>query len=438
MKAMRLELGTIHVRDVEVGATTELRDHTLTVDLGELRALVLEDSHFADCRVRLVKPGESVRIIHALDAVEPRFKVAGPGGVFPGFVAPATTVGEGRTHRLDGVAVLEVGAPVPGESTVFRERLVDMAGPGAELSPFARTINVVLELTPNPAFFPPGSEVIKDFLTGGPESNEYNRAVQAAGLKVAARLGRTAREATPDDVEAFELGPCNPALPRVVCLLQEVTLTPFLYGVRVSLPLGTMLHPNEFFDGAVVRWNRGYIGSTYREQNHPMLIELCRRHGRDLNFLGCIIFGGVTVSAADKEASSSSVSKMARLLRADAAMVIGLNGSNHAVDLMLTIQKCERAGIKTTLLYNDVGEGPDDPGFIFAVPEADAIVNAGSRNQKVTLPKMTTLIGGDRLVDPDIDARGELTVPMRYLHGAVDPRGGSRQTGRFEESLEDS
>jgi glycine reductase len=364
--------------------------------------------------------------------VEPRWKVAGPGGVFPGFVSPALTVGEGRTHRLAGVAVVEVSAPVPGESTVFRERLIDMAGPGADLSPFARTLNVALEFTPNMACFPPGSEQIKDFLAGGPESHEYNRAVLRAGLLISARLGRTAREATPDDVETFELVPCDPALPRVICLHQEVTLTPFLYGVHVSLPLGAMVHPNEFFDGAVVRWNRGYVGSTYGEQNHPALVELCRRHGHDLNFLGCVVFGGTTVSSADKEASSSSVSKIARLLKSDAALVIGLNGSNHAVDLMLTIQKCERAGIKTTLVYNDVGEGPDDPGFIFAVPEADAIVNAGSRVQKVTLPKMGRLIGGDHLVDPHMDARGELTVPMRYLTGSVDPTGNTRLTVRFE------
>jgi glycine reductase complex component B subunit alpha and beta len=429
---MRLEIGSVHVRGVELGRRTELTDHTLVVDPAELRALVLDDSHFADVRVHLARPGESIRIIHVLDVVEPRWKVAGPGGVFPGFVSPPITVGEGRTHRLDGVAVLEVGAPVPGESTVFRERLVDMTGPGAELSPFARTENVVLEFSPNLAFFPPGSEKMDDVLSGGPESNEYMRAVQAAGLKVAAHLGRTAGERIPDDVEAFELGPCDPALPRVVSLHQEVTACPYLYGVRVSLPLGTMIHPNEVFDGAVVRWNRGYVGSTYWEQNHPVLMELCRRHGRELNYLGGIVFGGVTASAADKEASSSSVSKIARLLRAEAALVVGINGSNHAVDLMLTIQKCERAGIKTTLVYNDVGEGPDDPGFIFAVPEADAIVNSGWRNAKVTLPALQTIIGGESLIAPEMDARKELTVPLRYLHGAVDPMGHSRLTVRFE------
>jgi sarcosine reductase len=432
MGSMRLELGTVHVRHLERGPRTELVDHTLVIDPDELRDLVLEDAHFADVSVRVARPGESIRIIQTLDVVEPRFKVSGAGGVFPGFVSPPVTVGDGRTHRLAGVAVVEVGRPVPGESTVFRDRLIDMTGPGAELSPFGRTQNVVLEFTPNMAFFPPGSEAMDDVLSGGAASNEYMRAVQLAGLKVAARLGRTAADVTPDDVETFELGPCDPALPRVVSLHQEVTATPYLYGVRVSLPLGTLFHPNELFDGALVRWNRGYVGSTYWEQNHPAVLALCRAHGRELNYAGGILFGGVTASAADKEASSSSVSKMAGMLGADAALVVGINGSNHAVDCMLTVQKCERAGIKTTLIYNDVGEGPDDPGFIFAVPEADAIVNAGCRDQRVTLPALETLIGGDRLVAPALDARGEMTVPLRYLHGAIDPMGHSRQTVRFE------
>jgi len=64
---------------VQVGARTELRDHVAVIDPDELRALALQDSHFADVRVRVAKPGESVRIINALDVVEPRWKVAGPG-----------------------------------------------------------------------------------------------------------------------------------------------------------------------------------------------------------------------------------------------------------------------------------------------------------------------------------------------------------------------
>jgi glycine reductase len=218
----------------------------------------------------------------------------------------------------------------------------------------------------------------------------------------------------------------------VLCAIQGLSLTAFLYGVRIPFTLGTLAHPNEFFDGAVVEWNRGYSGATYWAENHPLLAGLVRRHGRDLDFVGVLPFGGVTPTTAEKEACSSSVARIAGLLRADAVLFIGVNGSNHAVDLMLAIQKCERAGIKTVLVYNDVGDGPDDPGFIFAVPEADAIVNAGSRVQTVTLPRMDRVIGGDRLVDPAIDPNGEITVPMRYLHSAVDPYGHSRRTVRFE------
>jgi glycine reductase complex component B subunit alpha and beta len=429
---MRLEVGSIPVRDIVVDGATTLDDGVLTLDPEELRALVLEDSHFADARVRVVKPGESTRIINVLDVVEPRWKVSGPGGVFPGFASPPTPVGEGRTHRLAGVAVIESSVPVPGESTVFRERLIDMTGPGAALSPFGRTLNVLVEFTPNMALFPPGCEVVRDVLSGGPEAAEYTTAVQAAGLRVAARLGRAAAHAAPADVETFELPSCDRALPRVLCAIQGLSLTSFLYGVRIPFTLGTLAHPNEFFDGAVVEWNRGYAGATYWAENHPLLADLVRRHGRDLNLLGVLLFGGATPTTAEKEACSSAVARIAGLLRADAALFIGVNGSNHAVDLMLAIQKCERAGIKTVLLYNDVGDGPDDPGFIFGVPEADAIVNAGSRVQAVTLPRMATVVGGDRMVDPAIDPHGDITVPMRYLHSAVDPYGHSRRTVRFE------
>jgi glycine reductase complex component B subunit alpha and beta len=429
---MRLEVGSLPVRDITVDGITALDDGVLTLDPDDLRALIMEDPHFADARVHVVKPGESARIINVLDVVEPRWKVSGPGGVFPGFASPATAVGDGRTHRLAGVAVVESSVPVPGESTVFRERLIDMTGPGAALTPFGRTLNVVLEFTPNMAFFPPGCDAVKDVMSGGPEAADYTTAVQAAGLRVAARLGRAGARTAPADVETFELPPCDRALPRVVCAIQGLSLTSFLYGIRIPFTLGTLAHPNEFFDGAVVEWNRGYAGATYWAENHPLLADLVRRHGRDLNFLGVLLFGGATPTTAEKEACSSAVARIAGLLRADAALFIGVNGSNHAVDLMLAIQKCERAGIKTVLLYNDVGDGPDDPGFIFAVPEADAIVNAGSRVQTVTLPRMTTVIGGDRLVDPAIDPRGAITVPMRYLHSAVDPYGHSQRTVRFE------
>ena len=54
---------------------------------------------------------------------------------------------------------------------------------------------------------------------------------------------------------------------------------------------------------------------------------------------------------------------------------------------MMAIQQCEEAGISTALVYNDAGYGRDDPGFVFALPEADAIVCAGSRDQPSACPR---------------------------------------------------
>jgi len=195
---MRLEVGSVAVEGLEFGGQTALDGRTLLVDRDEIRRLVLEDPHFADVDVRLARPGESLRIIHALDVAEPRWKTDGPGGVFPGFVTDPVSAGEGHTRRLAGVAVVEVGEPVPGEATHFREQVIDMTGSGAPYSPFGQTLNVVLDFRPNLAFFPPDSKAPADVLAGSAEAADYNLAITTAGLKVAARLGQTAADVTPD------------------------------------------------------------------------------------------------------------------------------------------------------------------------------------------------------------------------------------------------
>jgi glycine reductase complex component B subunit alpha and beta len=432
---MRLEVESIAVEGLDFGSQTALRDHTLLVDRDAVRRLVLEDPRFVDVGVHVARPGESVRIMHAMDVAEPRWKVDGPGGVFPGLVSPATAVGTGRTRRLARVAVISVGEPVPGEQIHFREQIVDMDGPGAPLSPFGDTLNLVLDFQPNLAQFPTDAPPLKDVLAGTPSAVEYNHAIQRAGLRVAAYLGAAVATAAADDVEVFDLAPCDPSLVKVACLYH--CHRPYVYGTPVGLPVGTVVHPNECFDGALVGWQQGRR-CTYWDQNNPVMVELCRRHGTDLSFQGSILFGDTSPSRVDKERIASTAARLAGLLGAEAAVLLGVNGSNHCVDAMLAVQACEQAGIKTTLLLFDVGNGRDDPGFIFAVPEADAIVCTGSRDWRVTLPPIRTVIGGDRLVDPEltitgqvIDASGELNVPLRYLHSAYSVDGHSRLTTRF-------
>ena len=426
---MHLEVASFAVEEIEFGPRTAFDGHALVVDRDEIRQLVLEDPHFADVEVHLARPGESVRIINGLDVVEPRWKAKGPGGVFPGFVAPPATVGDGRTHRLAGVAVVEASEPVPGELTHFREQIIDMAGPGADYTPFGRTLNLVLHFQPALSFFPEHRDGSRETPAGRAAVAEYGRAVALAGTKVAARLARASAETAPSDIETFALPPCDPSLPRGVCLYHYRGT--YLYGAPARLPFGALIHPNEAFDGALVGWSQSYR-CTYWDQNNEALRQLCRQHGETLSFAGCILFGDISPEREQKERIASGAVKLARLLGAQAALVLGVNGSNLAVDTMLVVQGCERAGIKTTLIYLDVGYGTDDPGFVHVVAEADAIVCTGSRDRPVTLPPMARLIGGERLITTDADPLGELTLPLRYLHTSGSNQGFSRHTTRFD------
>ncbi|HPU75266.1 MAG TPA: glycine/sarcosine/betaine reductase component B subunit, partial [Bacillota bacterium] len=118
---MRLELGKIRIKDVQFGPGTCVRNGVLYVDRAEVERIVREDERIAGASVELAHPGEEIRIIPVKDVIEPRVKVAGPGGVFPGMVSRVDTVGEGRTHVLAGAAVVTTGKIVG-----FQEGIIDM------------------------------------------------------------------------------------------------------------------------------------------------------------------------------------------------------------------------------------------------------------------------------------------------------------------------
>ena len=146
---MKLEIGNFRVDEFSLGeGVTKVESGVFHVNEGEVKQLVLSDDHFSDVRLHVAYPGDPIRIVHALDVVEPRHKVSGPGTVFPGQLGPPVTVGAGSTHRLSGMALVTVGEPVAGETTYWREAIIDMSGPGADYSCYSQTANLVMELIP--------------------------------------------------------------------------------------------------------------------------------------------------------------------------------------------------------------------------------------------------------------------------------------------------
>src|SRR5262245_22507307 len=251
-----LELATFEVRDVAFGAQTQLTDGVLTINEEELKAGLLESGDFSEVRVDIVKPGDDVRIIHIVDAVEPRVRVSAPGTDFPGFLSPPRTVGSGRTNRLSGIAIVEVAEPVPGEPTYWREAILDMAGEGAKYSPFSSLINVVIDFKPSTNRFSDAAS--ENVILGSQGAREFNRAVRTAGLRAAVYLARATSQATTDNVQSFSLTQSERDLPAVVYLYQSSL--PYIYGeltagggaIEGLAQLPTIIHPNEILDGALV------------------------------------------------------------------------------------------------------------------------------------------------------------------------------------------
>ena len=138
---MKLELHKVKISKLAWGDTTFAKGGVLTVNKKELLSVLSGDERLAKVDVDFALPGESVRILPVKDVVEPRFKIEGPGGIFPGMVSDVDSVGEGKTLVLSGAAVVTTGKIVR-----FQEGIIDMKGPGAEYTPYSRTCNVVIIL----------------------------------------------------------------------------------------------------------------------------------------------------------------------------------------------------------------------------------------------------------------------------------------------------
>ena len=83
---MRLELGKIHIRDIQFANESKIEANVLYVNKEELIKAVWEDEAIASVDLEITRPGESVRITPVKDVIEPRVKVEGRGGIFPGIL----------------------------------------------------------------------------------------------------------------------------------------------------------------------------------------------------------------------------------------------------------------------------------------------------------------------------------------------------------------
>jgi sarcosine reductase len=403
---MRLRVASYPVTRAVLGDRTALAEGVLTIDRDELSQAILRSTRsLRGVDVDIAHPGDSIRIVHALDVVEPRCKVGGEARIFPGFLSEPLIVGDGQTNRLAGVAVVET-TPVAWEDNGIsvKEAVIDMVPPGSTYTPFGRTINIVLSFR----------------LDESAHFAQWDHDIRLAGLLTAEYLARSTLEARPGAVEDYELRPPAPRLgaqdgappspsgrlPRVVyvsTLMTEGSVhNTFVYGGKVA-GLPALLHPNEFLDGAIVSGDHHIAADrnpTYVQQNNPVIEALYRAHGKTLEFAGVIAAETQHTTLAGKERVAGQTAKLARWLGADGAIVTHDTAGHAAVNLMLICQRCEQAGVRTVLVVNELN-GPEgtDFGLVYAAPEADAIVSAGNKDEIVRLAPVARALGGEEIWD---------------------------------------
>jgi glycine reductase len=418
---MRLELWHSNIKDVNFGPRTVIDGGLLLVGRDALVQLLEQEPLFERVEIEIAHPGDSCRIIQVLDVLEPRYKISGAN--FPGALDDFAPVGEGHTRALKNVAVVETTRLLERSRSV-----IDMQGPAAELSPFGRTHNLIL--TPFPR--------------RGADPDEYRLAVKRAGLRTATFVAAAAKDIMPDETRVYELpplalnqGPAN--LPRIAYIFpihshqhpthQKETV---FYGSNIQGFMPTVVHPNEILDGALMF---SYSALTYFAQNHPVIHELYRRHGRDLWFAG-VVATVAPVTIAEKERNTALAARLAKeVLGADGVIATKIGGGAVDTDLMMIYARAEELGMKATLI---IMERYPDTGITFAPAGVDALVTPGLTRDPVTLPAVERVIGGETLhLDnsnpdntspalPPISAARELKLWVGDIAGAISQVGASR------------
>jgi glycine reductase len=302
--------------------------------------------------------------------------------------------------------------------------IIDMSGPGAELSPYGKIHNVVV------LSYPADETTL----------NDYRVALKFAGVKTAVYLAQAGKHIEPDEVEVYDLPQPGKTpkglevLPRVAYIFQIFSAQfqaledePILYGASIERFVPTFLHPNEVFDGAIVNPYRGMGIETYQIQNHPIIRELYRRHGKDLCFTGVIL----TVAhnnEAESERSANMAANLAKwVLGADGVILTKSGGGAPEVNMAQTAISCEKIGVKSALaIWEIAADESAESCTLFNSPKLDALVSMGTPMVTIRLPSMEKVIGKPVDLPGRTPIWSENERMLRWIRGAVGQLGHSR------------
>jgi glycine reductase len=402
---MRLEIQSIDIKDIRPGSKTHAKDNILYVNLEELQEILLKDSRIKSVDIHLVYPGDKVRIVNLMDVVQPRCKIEKVEADFPGFIGKMQVAGSGRTRSLRGVGVL-VSNPYTNRKY---SALLDMSGLVAEMSRYGKMKHISIA----PA------------MADGTEERDFEDAVKMAGLKTAVYLARGAEGHPVDEVEVYELDIPNPHgksnLPKVAYYYQLYSpqhdhlgiSDPCFYGTSIRNLTPTIIHPNEVLDGGIVGAHTIRALDTYTIQNHGVIKELYRRHGKELIFVG-VVCGVANLEPVTRSKQAVMASNLVKnVLGAEGVILTKIHGGLPHVDLALVAEECEKLGVKTAIFTQPlISFGTLADTLLFNAEAVNLIITVGATMERIKIP-----LDADRFLGGTADTKIYCPDPIEQHAG---------------------
>jgi glycine reductase len=258
-------------------------------------------------------------------------------------------------------------------------------------------------------------------------------------LRLAALLAEAALEAAPDHVDTLRGAPYPKAstLPRIGAITnlqtQGIFKDVFVHGKTFGAAPPTLFDPNELHDGAVVSGQFGHPAlknPTYMHQTHPVVAELRRRDGRDLEFAG-LILAPEPVEAEQKARVAEQAADLCVAAGFGGVVITKEGGGNADADISLKIDALADRGIGAVGLFAEMaGAEGTAPSLVVPPERGTALISTGNYDEVVRLPAVERAFGGPTVDVAGAAATAALEVPTAVLYCSLSPLGAGRLTCR--------
>jgi sarcosine reductase len=414
---MELKRLYVDIEQVVFDDTSFVDGHTLHLCKEELEQ-VAADKAFSKVIIDIAAPGTDCRIMNIGDVVQPALKLDDEEATFPGVIGAMRVAGTGKTLMLRNVMVSEVL-----EIFVSIGCFLDMKGRGTEESDLSKYYHITIDAFP----------------AEGVSNDDYLIAIHRASKKLAKHVAQIAKNCKIDEEEVFTLKRENlEGLPRVAYLCNAFCHAPLtdmtLYGESMQSAMPVILHPNEVLDGAITDRDYGQLinaDPTCIWQNHPIILELYRRHGVDLNFVG-VVLSNTPHTVEWKERNAAMAAAMIKYhLNAECCIITKEGGGHPQVDVAMAAEILEKDyGIKTVLVLAEF-LSPNNGSYeqvLFTTKYADAMVSTGCV-MPTEYPAVSRVIGNQTIWPYPGFTKGDVVPSESFIHRNRSVRGAMSQLG---------